>query len=864
MHHWHEKHCAKPDVRLPSDGILRCAECLASLDVAQVLAVDAAAGSSVLDIPPDQKLGEMRLWWPPSVRYHSASALANDMKEDAPPPQAASADQRSSPAYSRRLASNEIRLICIPAAAPEDPVHLTLEIYSLDDCPEYETVSYTWAGEDGDGRPSKPVFVGPHWDVLAQTRNCWAMLRFMRPWRGTRMLWVDAVCINQDDTAERNSQVANMGGIYSACSRVVVYLGPDVAVPLHGRHPRRRRLHELETGAVTPRFGSEAPPCDLAQLLKRRYFSRIWVIQELLLSPKVVIRIGDVDFSADPAMLTHFSTALPDWNWDKTRAPWVRHMAQSGSGIKTFRDVMLLSTFSQATDPRDRLFGLLGIMSGLSGLLDKDPDAPELSPEDIYADYSLSCQHVFIGLFAYCLLNMRRPQIFYHASCRRSRALGLPSWTPDWKSSTTWSIMFRTPNFRSAEVFDSVREMIRQKHAAVDPSAGKYGREPDYSLYEIYGPGDPHIEKYLGWYDNAYVDFTSGAMYVNATHFATLSHPIEKIGTLRGFSVFEMKASRATLYLMSEHALQHSNPDWHVFVLNVPDRPKIYLVLEALDKVGKYRLISACPFVLVRVPRTDGRGEVPRMLPLPFELVQNSLHRVLDEMDVQLDTDWHPADFYTNIQLFPGATTLRDYLPFLLDIYDSPPDIGGDDLANLYMPVLDQKLSPQIKDGWIVFTVVSVSWESHANLQDARWADIIGLPHTHHSWEYTVETDPLDDATLWDDGWVSAASHGRIVGRKRLSSSPGRPVHVRYPLARVQSSLAHARVYHKGVFGVLHRLAHAADMSGESLQSMLERERRSADAFTGCPASGTIQSMRMVDLWTQLGTDGSTGRIGIA
>ena len=89
--------------------------------------------------------------------------------------------------YSATLAPNEFRLACLTAPTDKDsPIHLTLETYTDDNCPEYKPVSYTWEGEDGNNSLSSPIFIEPYWDVLLQTRNCWEILRFMRPTRGIR------------------------------------------------------------------------------------------------------------------------------------------------------------------------------------------------------------------------------------------------------------------------------------------------------------------------------------------------------------------------------------------------------------------------------------------------------------------------------------------------------------------------------------------------------------------------------------------------------------------------------------------------------------------------------------------------------
>lgn len=450
MYFWHINDCVTPDIGV-TDDIPFCHTCSGVAPNIAHISKDTQAGGGGPTITPDRKMGNLDLSWPSSHLYastkagKSADSPGNDETANvsrAATPEMTHKSQHSTSSYAETLSSDEIRLICLTAVASyNDPLHVTLEVYGLEDCPEYETVSYTWAGEDGDGTFSRPIYIGPSWDMLLQTKNCWEMLRFMRPRRGMRMLWVDAICINQANIKERNTQVANMSSIYSAGSRVVVYLGPDIAVPLNGRHARRWRLHELESGAVTPNFLQEPPspppPHTLQDLLRRRYFSRIWVIQELLLSQRVVMRVGDVDFWADPAMMTHFAASLPDWIWDKTRAPWLQHIAQGGSKINGLRDAIRISALSQATDPRDRIFGLLGILSQIpepSTRLDpRSSTTLSVRPSmDLSADYSIPCQHVFIGLFAHCLLTLRQPQYYSTpramartcSACRRGRRTG--------------------------------------------------------------------------------------------------------------------------------------------------------------------------------------------------------------------------------------------------------------------------------------------------------------------------------------------------------------------------------------------------------------------------------------------------------
>lgn len=93
-------------------------------------------------------------------------------------------------------------------------------------------------------------------------------------------MWIDAICINQEDAVERGSQVGRMGAIYRQCIQVVVYLGPDIAWLLPpGQHAKRRTLESIDKLRLErdlnglPVFGHET-----VSMLCRRFFTRLWVV----------------------------------------------------------------------------------------------------------------------------------------------------------------------------------------------------------------------------------------------------------------------------------------------------------------------------------------------------------------------------------------------------------------------------------------------------------------------------------------------------------------------------------------------------------------------------------------------------------
>ncbi|KAL8391957.1 hypothetical protein RB595_002245 [Gaeumannomyces hyphopodioides] len=446
MSRWHSADCQKPDVRV-EDNVPRCWACGAAPHLGSILAA-ASQLSSLPHIPPDEPLDQMNLWWPPSVPYtredtseaqigpqeplehrglavgHFAHVFARgeadgttapvNLEEHIPDTRGSRCGHHPKPVpaiYTTPLTPDHFRLLCLhapPSVQQDFPVHCDLETFPLDDCPEYEAISYAWGGENGDSTKRCPIYIGPYWDVLVQTQNCSDMLRHVRPRRGFRFVWVDAICINQEDEGERERQILSMARIYGMCLRVVAYLGQDLCSPLPAGRSYRRRA------------GLETLP-DLGEFLGRRYFSRVWVIQELVLSKLVVLRVGSTDYEI------HASTFADYKKPELTPAHWVRYAAKGMLTGDDIADTIRFTWESGASDPRDRVYGILG-------LLEYPMSGPLPSPRlDLTANYGLSPQHVFTGFFAYLIVRMGSSKIL--AAAVGIEGWGqMPSWMPDWQA----------------------------------------------------------------------------------------------------------------------------------------------------------------------------------------------------------------------------------------------------------------------------------------------------------------------------------------------------------------------------------------------------------------------------------------------
>ena len=206
MTRWHQWDCLSPDVYVDDYNNPTCRACLRVCPPVAELAAKSNNASSGITMPPDEPRGQMNLWWPRDVLYVNQKPFEDtytllhtmsesDIHEDIARLAIKPGKHANSHIYGDTLKSNEFRLVCLTSVSKKDyPVHISLETYTYDNRPEYETVSYMWGGENGNSTPCRPIFIGPYWDVLLQSQNCWAMLQFVRPWRGSRMMWIDALC----------------------------------------------------------------------------------------------------------------------------------------------------------------------------------------------------------------------------------------------------------------------------------------------------------------------------------------------------------------------------------------------------------------------------------------------------------------------------------------------------------------------------------------------------------------------------------------------------------------------------------------------------------------------------------------------
>lgn len=205
-----------------------------------------------------------------------------------------------------------------PVQSDDEPVSCRLTQIAFGERPRFDAVSYMW----GDSEPDdwrKIILNGVEFHLR---RNLWEALRHLRNGHDSTLFWIDAICIDQDNLAERNRQVRIMGQIYFRAQTVVVWLGSKYAK--YQQHLQSEDLQctatqtrnaevELDPstahqgGIETQGTGAWFEEREMAKtLLEDRYWERLWIIQEVAQALVLKLSFGTWDWTWDS--LIHFLT----------------------------------------------------------------------------------------------------------------------------------------------------------------------------------------------------------------------------------------------------------------------------------------------------------------------------------------------------------------------------------------------------------------------------------------------------------------------------------------------------------------------------------------------------------------------------
>ncbi|KAI1137507.1 HET-domain-containing protein [Hypoxylon sp. FL0543] len=301
----------------------------------------------------------------------------------------------------------------------EEPV-LGFECNRIEHAPDsYDALSYTWGTQE---KTDEIIVDGK---VLRITRNlCMALMKLRSPTE-SRCLWVDAVCIDQENVQERNHQVHMMKRIFSTASSVIVWLG-DAEGSVYASLEMILKCN-WSRGKKNIFSYPERSLRALAALFSRPWWKRIWIIQEVVAAREIVVLLGDTIFPW--VMLVNLCRAIQLAEFlIHPLAPMIRACGyQKFTVLDHFRRnrTMPLVRFVhctqdyQATDSRDKLYALLGMAS-------------DISPDDIIPDYTKPVQEVFLDLVRFMATKRHSLDIISSGRLSVSDSTA-PSWLPDWR-----------------------------------------------------------------------------------------------------------------------------------------------------------------------------------------------------------------------------------------------------------------------------------------------------------------------------------------------------------------------------------------------------------------------------------------------
>jgi hypothetical protein len=461
--------------------------------------------------------------------------------------------------YNQLADANEIRLLYLHCGRKGEPIECTIKHHLFSSELAYEALSYEWGKSDQDLAPIQLDHNTHH-----VRKNLWQALHHLRSEEQPRIFWVDALCINQRDVKERNHQVSQMGKIYEGATNVVVWLGRS------GRMSSQAVKFLLETGVGKQADTRYKMFCQghtrtliakdtleaVSALCQRSYWSRLWIIQEIVLAKSISLHLGDdccnwLDLAffirqleervvvravgqeenqpneilIMQAMLERIQRSVParliherDEIKSKILTP---NDSSAGIGFRPLLDIFSEYQRTECADRRDKVFGLRTF-------------APRCCKEAVPVDYSLSmteivgqlCQH---HLDAHSVLGTKR-SVGKESTISESQSLHqkLAIASTDCEKSFPWAVTGELLSKFSPDMHVA-QSAIRGRISWV--SAPLSAKEAANSFRERSLPA-PIIRQ---------IQYINSLRTVNSTLHPNITHELDLISSVRTRSKHELK-----------------------------------------------------------------------------------------------------------------------------------------------------------------------------------------------------------------------------------------------------------------------------------------------------------------------------------
>ncbi|KAI1177889.1 HET-domain-containing protein [Nemania sp. FL0916] len=342
----------------------------------------------------------------------------------------------------------QIRVLKIAPGRTSDPIRCAYQVLAVDGDEPYQTLSYVWGQMDG----TKSIIV--EGTKVELTNNLFAALIRIRNETETRHLWVDALCINQEDNAEKTAQVNMMHQIYSKCEQCNIWMGDietaavggteqEAIDAAHGAFDALRIIAGDYSTSPSPYLATGDHQFRAGKALKVMLFTawwgRIWTVQEATSPLNAAVLWGPcsvpwslVKKAADeliqgrnpPEERLNLSKFFADGDIGFFTAPVLGLLWATAWIVEPETPLEMLWRFRyrDSTDPRDKVYVILNLVAEGTNPL---PSVPS-------SDYTINTAVLYRRVMLDLLRGEwgLRPMIGTRGE--RKSVPGLPTWVVDW------------------------------------------------------------------------------------------------------------------------------------------------------------------------------------------------------------------------------------------------------------------------------------------------------------------------------------------------------------------------------------------------------------------------------------------------
>ncbi|KAI1483668.1 HET-domain-containing protein [Daldinia eschscholtzii] len=279
------------------------------------------------------------------------------------------------------LSGGSIRALLLKPELKDGRPQLSIKTYERQNVPEYVSISYCW------GQQSESEFVYLDDQPFPVRPNLFQLLLHLRyhcrAYPEWRYFWIDAICIDQNNAQEKTEQVSQMENTYRNASMIAAWLGVPV-----GFEDTERIGRDHTSRLSSPAFVDE--------IIDSPYWSRMWIVQELILAKGIILLYGHFRLPWEGVRgVLHAWSTFGKSKWRHSAALNFVYMTSEASYTQKYGralgELMRSLESSEATDSRDRVFALIGLMEGEERKL----------LGTIFPDYTMSHEKVMLITMAY-------------------------------------------------------------------------------------------------------------------------------------------------------------------------------------------------------------------------------------------------------------------------------------------------------------------------------------------------------------------------------------------------------------------------------------------------------------------------------